>query len=156
MVPLYALILAVALGVWSASCVSARADECDDKAAEIVASEGAVVVGSRTEQGGITLKHPLATEVAVECPVGGGIPMDLYLNWDGATPPQSFYEFAGRAGSIVTGAPSPLVRDGARRCQQAALNSHTEFAELKVGAISFECQAFAHGGGGTAITIYRK
>ena len=153
----------IALGC-AGSSASAHADECDAKAAELVAREGATVVGERTEAGGVTMKHPLATEVAVECPIragGGGIPLDLYLNWDGAFPPRTFYEFAGRAGHIVTGAPANAIKEGAMKCQQAALRRGPgppffESAEMTFKGISFECQAFTRDGGGTAITIYRK
>jgi hypothetical protein len=108
-------------------CAAAWADDCDTKAAELVAREGAVVVGQRTQVRGITLKHPHATEVDIECPNTGGIPMDLYLNWHGADPPTTFYGFAGRAGSILTGAPSKVIAEGATKCQQTALRSSTEF-----------------------------
>jgi len=48
-----------------------------------------------------------------------------------------------------------VIREGAQRCQQAALRSKTELADLVYGGIKFECQAFARDGGGTTITIYR-
>jgi hypothetical protein len=133
------------------------ADECDAKVAALEGQEeGATVVGKRTEAGGITLKDPFATEVAIECAIPGDGSLDLYLNWDGAFPPPTFYEFAGRAGHIVLDAPANTIREGAIKCQQAALRASNEISSLTFGGISFECQAFIRDGGGTAITIYRR
>jgi len=145
----------LAVIVSGCSSAAALADECEAIVADLVAREGAIAE-QRTPAGQIPLKHPLASEVVVECPTAPGAPIDLYLNWDGAFPPRTFYEFAGRAGQIVTAAQAGVVKQGAMKCQRAALRSRNEMANTTVGGIAFECQAFTRDGGGTAITIYRK
>jgi hypothetical protein len=131
---------------------AALAEECDALAAEIVDREG-LAVDRRTTMRVIFTKHPLVSEMSVGCTFR---PPDLFMSWDGAYPPTSFYDLLGRVGHIVTGGQAAQVRDGAARCQRAALKSKSELSDLTIAGISFECQAFARGGGGTSITLYRK
>jgi hypothetical protein len=106
----------------------------------------------------IEIASKYANEASVECPFstrsGVPIPIDLYVNWDGAFPPASFYEFAGRAAHIVVGVSEQAARMGAMRCEQKALRAAHEMAQLVFRDAYFECQAFSRDGGGTAITIY--
>jgi hypothetical protein len=93
-------------------------------------------------------------EASVDCPTTTGFPADLYVNWNGAFPPASFYKFAGRAAHIVVGVSEKAAQVGAMKCQQAALRADDEMDQLIFGDAYFECQAFSRDGGGTAITIY--
>lgn len=134
------------------------ADECDMKVAEIVSSEVGVSATRNTppQIDLAKIESPFTSEASIDCPTDTGFPIDLFVNWDGAYPPKSFYDFAGRVGHVVVGAPEADIRDGAMLCQRKALGSEDETAHLMHGGAYFECQAFSRDGGGTAISIYNR
>lgn len=137
--------------------IGARADECDARVAALIASENGVTASSSRRNSinnAIEIMSKYVNESSVDCPTNTSFPIDLYVNWNGAFPPASFYKFAGRAAHIVVGVSEKAARVGAMKCQQAALRANDEMAQMTFGDAYFECQAFSHDGGGTAITIY--
>jgi hypothetical protein len=136
---------------------SVQADECDARVAALVSSGiGVTADNSRRNSinNAIEITSKYVNEASVECPTNTGFPIDLYVNWNGAFPPASFYKFAGRAAHIVVGVSEKAARVGAMKCQQAALRADNELAQTTFGDAYFECQAFSRDDGGTAISIY--
>jgi hypothetical protein len=141
--------------------LSARADQCDVAAAKLTEAIQGVTAARQNDSGGaadaVNLTTSAASEASVDCPTETGFPIDLFVAWDGAFPPGSFYDFAGRAGHIVAGAAEKDIRDGAKLCQQTALRGlNGETVQFIHGSAYFECQAFGRDDGGTAISIYAR
>lgn len=130
------------------------ADECDALAAEVIARTGAAFDRRSDLAHMVHLKHPNASALSVQC-ASGAYGAGVGSSWDGAYPPRSFYDLIARAGAAVTKAPAEDIRQGAMKCQQAALKSDDELAEMTFKGIRFECQAFSRDGGGTTITLYK-
>ena len=143
----------VVLALAALAPAAARADECDQLAAAVVAGTGA----SADPRGMYTIKmhHPGVESLSVDCPMATADTTSFSVSWDGAYPPNKFYDLVGTAGNIVMGAPVKNVASSARKCQRRALGSKDEMAEVNENELHVECQAFSRGGGGTAISIYR-
>lgn len=139
--------------VLSLAAGAARADDCDASAAEIVARLGGAV--ERRTTVAILMKHPLASSISIGCPIGSS-PKTLSVYADSAYPTAQYYDLVARAGALLTGITPAGVREGAIHCQGAALRSKDEIANLNLGKVRFECQAFSRDGGGTGITLYQK
>jgi hypothetical protein len=139
--------------------VAARADQCDVKAAELTSAiPGVTAVRQHNNlvADAIHLTTSAVSEASIDCPTETGFPIDLFVSWNGAYPPGSFFDFAGRAGHIVVGATEQDIRDGAKLCQQRALGGRGETQQFAHGSAYIECQAFSRDGGGTSISIWAR
>lgn len=130
------------------------ADECDLAGAALAAVPG-VSGGERTRNHIVKFHHWAVSEMSIGCAMERSLPMELFLAWDGAYPPNDFYVLAGKAGHAVIGGAASAISTGAQRCQKKALGSKDELAQTAEGGVGFECQAFSRDGGGTTISIYR-
>jgi hypothetical protein len=149
------MLIAVLVAAMLSVAGKANSDSCDATAAELVVREGAVVE-RRTSSDIILLKHPQVSVISLGCPSASRQFADLSLSLESAYPPSTFFDLAARTGHIVTGVGSETIRSGATQCQQNALRSKTEMAEMTFKGIVFECHAFSRSGGATTITFYRK
>src|SRR5713226_2775463 len=92
-----ALLTAIALTVSATS--PARADRCDDIAAQLGGAIDGLKVGFRAENN-IYLSHPLAKELSVGCS-GRNFENELYAKTDGRKPKAAFLDLVGSAAAIV-------------------------------------------------------
>jgi hypothetical protein len=148
--------MALAFGLFYPTSV--RGTECDALAAQLVVEIGASL--DRRSSSRVILRHPQMESLSVGCLMSDAAPAlfnpDLFVSYNGAFPPAAFFKLASRAGQIVTGAKSELIERGSMRCHRAALRARDELADLKIGQVSFECQAFTRDDGATSIKIFRQ
>jgi hypothetical protein len=95
----------MAVALFAVQAGPAVADGWGVIAARIAAREGATV-DRRTEANIILMRHVDVAEISVGCSSAPGLNPDLFVAFDGAYPSARFYDFAARAGAIVTGAPT--------------------------------------------------
>jgi len=107
-----ALLAAVALTVSGAS--PARADHCDDLAAQLKGQIDGLKVGM-TAANVIYLSHPQAKEITLGCR-GRNFTNELYAKADGRKPKPEFFELVANAGAIIFTIPKPDLLTGATRC----------------------------------------
>ena len=106
------LLAAFALTVSGAS--PARADRCDDLAAQLKGQIDGLKVGI-TAANIIYLSHPQAKEITLGC-AGRNFTNELYVKADSRRPKPEFFELVANAGAIVFTIPKPDVLTGATRC----------------------------------------
>ncbi len=132
----------------------ARADECDARAAEMIARIGGKVE-RRTDSGNILMKHPLASSISIQC-ANPNFPISLSSYAATAYPSAAFYDLTAEAGAIVTGLPADMIREGLIRCQGRALKSADESTDMNYRQVRLECQASVGSAGRSGFTVYRK
>jgi hypothetical protein len=116
--------------------VPTHADECDTVAAKIVASERATIT-RRDPLNMLELQHPFVGVISLDC--NPRLHPDVNVAWSGPHPPASFFDVAGRLGSIVTGVSPDIVKEGALKCNQQALQPKDKLSELKFRGVVFLC-----------------
>jgi hypothetical protein len=100
---------------------AARADDCEVRAAKIVADAGASVI-RRSSADTILLKiEPY--EITLEC----NKYLSVFIGAGTRLPPSEFLTIAAIAGSAVVDAPVSTIRDGVAKCQQAALRDPNKY-----------------------------
>jgi hypothetical protein len=92
----------------------ARADRCDDLAAQLKGQIDGLKVGI-TAANVIYLSHPQAKEITLGCR-GRNYSNELYAKADSRKPKPEFFELVGSAAAIVFTIPRPDVLTGATRC----------------------------------------
>src|ERR1700704_1956210 len=92
-----ALLAAISLGVSGAS--PARADRCDDLAAQLKGQVDGLKVGI-TAANVIYLSHPQAQEITIGCR-GRNYSNELYAKADSRKPKKEFFDLVGSAAAIV-------------------------------------------------------
>src|SRR6478672_6701463 len=108
-----ALVLAV-IALTISGATPARADRCDDLAAQLKTQIDGLKVGI-TAANVIYLSHPEAKEITLGCR-GRNFTNELYAKADGRKPKPEFFELVANAGAIVFTIPKPDMLAGATRC----------------------------------------
>jgi hypothetical protein len=108
-----ALVLAAtALTVSGAS--PARADRCDDLAAQLKSQIDGLGVG-KTAANLIYLSHPQATEITLGCR-GRNVTNQLFAKANSRKPTPAFLDLVASAAAIIFTLPKDDMRNGATRC----------------------------------------
>jgi hypothetical protein len=107
-----ALLVAVALNLSGIS--PARADRCDDLAAQLKAQVDGLTVGI-TAANIIYLSHPQAKEITLGCR-GRNFTNELYAKADSRKPKPAFFELVANTAAIIFTIPKSDVLTGATRC----------------------------------------
>jgi hypothetical protein len=107
-----ALLGAMVLTVSGAS--PARADRCDDLAAQLKGQIDGLKVGI-TAARVIYLSHPLAKELSLGC-AGRKFSIELYAKANSRKPKQEFVDFVGSAAALVFTVPKDEMQKGVSRC----------------------------------------
>ncbi len=107
-----ALLAAMALTVSGAS--PARADRCDDLAAQLKSQIDGLGVG-RTAANLIYLSHPQAREITLGC-ASRNVTNQLFAKADSRKPQPAFLELVASAAAIIFTLPKDDMRSGATRC----------------------------------------
>jgi hypothetical protein len=107
-----ALLAAMALTVSGAS--PARADRCDDLAAQLKSQIDGLAVG-RTAANLIYLSHPQAREISLGC-ASRNVTNQLFAKADSRKPQPAFLELVASAAAIIFTLPKDDMRSGATRC----------------------------------------
>jgi hypothetical protein len=107
-----ALSAAMALTVSGAS--PARADRCDDLAAQLKGQIDGLKVGI-TAARVIYLSHPLAKELSLGC-AGRKFSIEFYAKANGRKPKQEFLDLVASAAALVFSLPKDEMQKGVSRC----------------------------------------
>jgi hypothetical protein len=129
------LLAALALTVSSAS--AARADHCDDIAAQLGGAIDGIKVGFRAENN-IYLSHPLAKEMSVGC-TGRSFQNELYVKADDRKPKPAFLDFVGSAAAIVFTLPKDDALTGVTRCMNRMGLIRGDNIKMRYRRLDFTC-----------------
>jgi hypothetical protein len=115
----------------------ARADRCDDIAAQLKGQIDGLKVGI-TAANTIYLSHPEARELSLGCS-GRNYKNELYAKADGRKPKPAFLELVGSAAAIIFTLPKDDALTGARRCigRMGLLRGDT--IKMRYRRLDFEC-----------------
>jgi hypothetical protein len=115
----------------------ARADHCDDLAAQLKGQIDGLKVGI-TAANVIYLSHPQAREITLGCR-GRNFTNELYAKADGRKPKPGFFELVADAGAIVFTIPKPDVLTGAMRCIKAMGLLRGDTVKMRYRRLDMEC-----------------
>jgi hypothetical protein len=107
-----ALLIALALTVSGAS--PARADRCDDLAAQLKSQIDGLGVG-KTAANLIYLSHPQAKQITLGC-ASRNVSNQLFARADSRKPKPAFLELVASASAIIFTLPKTEMLNGATRC----------------------------------------
>ena len=130
-----ALFTAMALTISGAS--PARADRCDDIAAQLKGQIDGLKVGI-TAANIIYLSHPQAKELTLGCR-GRNFSNELYAKADSRKPKPEFYELVANAGAIIFTIPKPDVHTGASRCIKRMGLLRGDTVKMRYRRLDMEC-----------------
>ena len=105
---------AALIAVASVAAAPARADRCDDIAAQLKSQIDGVSIG-RTAANTIYLSHPAARQLRLGCP-SRTVSNELFASADSRKPKPAFYDLVASAAAIVFTIPKPDTLRGAQRC----------------------------------------
>jgi hypothetical protein len=108
------LTAAALLAVASVAAAPARADRCDDIAAQLKSQIDGVSIG-RTAANTIYLSHPAAKQLRLGCP-SRTVSYELFASADSRKPKPAFFDLVASAAAIVFTIPKPDTLRGAQRC----------------------------------------
>ncbi len=109
--------LATSLALLAATALiasPARADRCDDLAAQLKGQIDGLTVG-KTAANLIYLSHPQATEITLGC-ASRNVTNQLFAKADSRRPPPAFLDLVASAAAIIFTLPKDDMRNGATRC----------------------------------------
>jgi hypothetical protein len=131
----FALLAAVALAISTSS--PARADRCDDIAAQLKGQIDGLKVGI-TAANVIYLSHPQAKELSLGCG-GRSFSNELYAKADSRKPKPEFYELVANAAAIVFTIPKPDMHTGASRCIRRMGLLRGDTVKMRYRRLDMEC-----------------
>jgi hypothetical protein len=105
--------LAIA-GTLTLSAPAARADACDDLAAQLKGQIDGLTVG-KPGVNLIELKHPAVTRASLGCS-SRNVTNEIFAATDSRKPSEAFYDVMARAAAIVFTIPKTDAMNGTRRC----------------------------------------
>ena len=135
--------LAGALTLLAAICLTtfgawpARADRCDDIAAQLKGQIDGLKVGI-TAANVIYLSHPQARELTLGCR-GRNFTNELYAKADSRKPKPAFLELVATAAAIVFTIPKPDALTGATRCIKRMGLLHGDDVSMRYRRLDMNC-----------------
>jgi hypothetical protein len=130
--------LATALTLLAALSTSpARADRCDDIAAQLKTQIDGLKVGM-TAANVIYLSHPQAKELTLGCR-GRNFSNELFAKADSRKPKPEFYELVGSAAAIVFTVPKDDTLTGATRCIKRMGLLRGDKVKMRYRRLDMEC-----------------
>jgi hypothetical protein len=134
---------------------AARADECAALVGRIVQQENAQFERQSPSGNIYFLKHPLSSEISVDCGADSVGPM-IIIEFDHVPfPNEPMFLLTARLGSLLTGMAQTVLLKAVHSCHQEALKeSRAETAERDLPhGVQVECQTFTRDGGASSFTI---
>src|SRR5260221_1053940 len=130
-----ALLAAVVLSLSGIS--PARADRCDDLAAQLKSQIDGLTVG-KTAANVIYLSHPQAKELTLGCR-GRNYSNELYAKADGRKPKPEFFELVATAAALVFTIPKPDALTGSTRCIKRMGLFRGDNVKMRYRRLDMEC-----------------
>jgi len=115
----------------------ARADRCDDIAAQLKGQIDGLKVGI-TAANIIYLSHPDAKELSLGCR-GRNYSNELYAKADGRKPKPAFYELVANAAALVFTIPKPDALTGSTRCIKRMGLFRGDNVKMRYRRLDMEC-----------------
>jgi hypothetical protein len=131
-----ALVLLTAMAM-SISPSPARADRCDDIAAQLKGQIDGLKIGI-TAANVIYLSHPQAREITLGCR-GRNYSNELYAKADSRKPKKEFFDLVGSAAAIVFTVPKDDTLTGATRCIKRMGILRGDNVKMRYRRLDFEC-----------------
>jgi hypothetical protein len=132
-----ALVLLAAMLMSISGASPARADRCDDIAAQLKGQIDGLKVGI-TAANVIYLAHPQAREITLGCR-GRDYSNELYAKADSRKPKPEFFELVGSAAAIVFTVPKDDTLTGATRCIKRMGILRGDNVKMRYRRLDFEC-----------------
>jgi hypothetical protein len=132
-----ALTLLAAFSLTALSTSPARADRCEDIAAQLKGAIDGLKVGIAAENN-IYLSHPEAKELSLGCS-GRNFKNELYAKADGRNPKPAFLELVGSAAAIVFTLPKDDALTGATRCIKRMGLLRGDTIKMRYRRLDFVC-----------------
>jgi hypothetical protein len=132
-----ALVLLAAMLMSISGASPARADRCDDIAAQLKGQIDGLKVGI-TAANVIYLSHPQAREITLGCR-GRNYSNELYAKADSRKPKPEFFELVGSAAAIVFTVPKDDTLTGATRCIRRMGILRGDNVKMRYRRLDFEC-----------------
>jgi hypothetical protein len=131
-----ALVLLAAMLMSISGASPARADRCDDIAAQLKGQIDGLKVGI-TAANVIYLSHPQAREITLGCR-GRDYSNELYAKADSRKPKPEFFDLVGSAAAIVFTVPKDDTLTGATRCIRR-MGILRDNVKMRYRRLDFEC-----------------
>jgi hypothetical protein len=132
-----ALVLLAAMLMSISGASPARADRCDDIAAQLKGQIDGLKVGI-TAANVIYLSHPQAREITLGCR-GRDYSNELYAKADSRKPKPEFFDLVGSAAAIVFTVPKDDTLTGATRCIGRMGILRGDNVKMRYRRLDFEC-----------------
>jgi hypothetical protein len=136
-VPAAVLALLAAAGLTVSGTSPARADRCDDLAAQLKSQIEGLVVG-KTAANLIYLSHPQAKAITLGC-AGRNITNQLYAQADSRKPKPAFFDLVASAAAIIFTLPKDEMRTGAARCINRMGLLHGNDVSIRYRRLDMRC-----------------
>ena len=130
-----AALAAAALTMSSAS--PARADRCDDLAAQLKSQIDGLGVG-KTAANLIYLSHPKARQITLGC-AGRNVTNQLFAKADGRKPQPAFLDLVASAAAIIFTLPKDDMLRGATRCIKRMGIIHGDDVAMRYRRLDMRC-----------------
>jgi hypothetical protein len=128
---------ALALALLAVGSSPARADRCDDLAAQLKGGIDGLTVG-RTAANAIYLGHPAAKQVRLGC-VSRNVNNELYAAADSRKPSPAFLNFVATASAIIFTIPKSDTLAGATRCIKRMGFLHGDDVKTRYRRLDMQC-----------------
>jgi hypothetical protein len=128
-------LLTVALLAWGPS--PARADPCDDLAAELKSQIDGLAVG-KTAADVIYLEHPAAKQVRLGC-LSRNVTNELYAAAGSRKPSPAFIDFVATASAVIFTIPKSDTLAGATRCIRRMGFLHGDDVKIRYRRLDMQC-----------------
>jgi hypothetical protein len=128
---------ALALALLAFGPQPARADSCDDLAAQLKSGIDGLTVG-RTAANAIYLGHPAAKQVRLGC-VSRNVNNELYAAADSRKPSPAFLNFVATASAIIFTIPKSDTLAGATRCVKRMGFLHGDDVKTRYRRLDMQC-----------------
>jgi hypothetical protein len=132
-----ALALSIVIALTASGVSPARADRCDDIAAQLKSQIDGLKVGI-TAANTIYLSHPQAKELSLGCS-GRNFKNELYAKADGRKPKSAFLDLVGSAAAIVFTLPKDDTLTGATRCIKRMGLLRGDDVKMRYRRLDYEC-----------------
>src|ERR1700730_1008342 len=131
------LVLLAVIAVAALSASPARADRCDDIAAQLKGQIDGLKVGI-TAANTIYLSHPQASELSLGCS-GRNFKNELYAKADGRKPKPAFLDLVASAAAIIFSVTKDETLTGATRCVNRMGLLRGDTVKMRYRRLDFEC-----------------
>ena len=148
---LHSLAVVAAAAIVVAATSPARADRCDDLAAQLARQIDGVKVG-RTIAGVVYLSHPAVKQATLGCSARNK-QNEIFASSASRKPPKDFFDFIAAATALVFTIPKDDALRGARRCAGRIGFLRGKNIVTRYRRLDIRCAGSAEG---TSVTVSRE